>query len=75
MLGEGYLLYLVCTIIGSIIFVFKIVKDRDFIWQCMFIPMFIQFLITQTHFFNFIIEPYKLGVILIMYIGTYFIFI
>lgn len=38
----------------------------------MFIPMLIQFLITQTRLFNFIIEPFKIWVILIIYIATYF---
>ncbi len=38
----------------------------------MFIPLLIHFLITQTHLFNFIIDPFKIWVIVIIYIATYF---
>ncbi len=71
-IGGIRLVYLVCTIVVSIIFIFNIVKDRNFIWLCMFIPLLIHFLITQTQLFNFIIDPFKIWVILIIYIATYF---
>jgi len=71
-IGGICLIYLVCTIVVSIIFIFNIFKDRNFIWLCMFIPLLIHFLITQTQLFNFIIDPFKIWVILIIYIATYF---
>ncbi len=70
--GDVCLIYIVCTIVVAIIFIFNIVKDRNFIWLCMFIPLLIHFLITQTHLFNFIIDPFEIWVILIIYIATYF---
>lgn len=70
--GGIYLIYLVCTIIGSIFFIFKIVKSRDFIWLCMFIPMLIDLLIANIHFLNFITNGYRTAIFLILYIAIYF---
>jgi len=72
MLGGIYLIYLVCTIIVSIIIIFQIVKNRDFIWLCMFIPMLIDLLIGKIHFLNFITNGYRTVVFLILCIGIYF---
>lgn len=69
--GGIYLIYLVCTIIGSIIFIFKIVKGRDFIWLCIFIPMLIDLLIAKINFLNFITNGYRTAILLILYIGIY----
>ncbi|KNH12641.1 hypothetical protein ACS78_27880 [Priestia megaterium] len=66
------MIYLVCTIIGSIISVFNIVKDRNFIWLCMFIPMLIDLLIAKIHFLNFITNGYRTAILLILYTGIYF---
>jgi hypothetical protein len=71
-LGGIYLIYLVCTIIVSIIIIFQIVKNRDFIWLCMFIPMLIDLLIGKIHFFDFITNGYRTAILLILYIGIYF---
>ncbi len=72
MLGGIYLIYLVCTIIFSIIIIFQIVKNRDFIWLCMFIPMLIDLLIGKIHFLNFITNGYRTVIFLILFIGIYF---
>jgi len=66
------LIYLVCTIIGSIIAIFNIVKDRNFIWLCMFIPMLIDLLIVNIDLLNFITNGYRTAIFLILYIGIYF---
>ncbi|PFK67045.1 hypothetical protein COJ21_24410 [Priestia megaterium] len=66
------MIYLVCTIIVSIIFIFQIVKSRDFIWLCMFIPMLIDLLIAKIHLLNFITNGYRTAIFLILYIGIYF---
>lgn len=72
MLGGIYLIYLVCTIIVSIIIIFQIVKNRDFIWLCMFIPMLIDLLIGKIHFLNFITNGYRTVIFLILCIGINF---
>ncbi|TPF19076.1 hypothetical protein CBE79_10110 [Priestia megaterium] len=66
------MIYLVCTIIVSIIIIFQIVKNRDFIWLCMFIPMLIDLLIGKIPFLNFITNGYRTAILLILYIGIYF---
>ncbi|CAH0324642.1 hypothetical protein SRABI82_05910 [Priestia megaterium] len=66
------MIYLVCIIIGSIIFIFNIVKDRNFIWLCMFIPMLIDLLIAKIHFLNFITNGYRTVIFLILCIVIYF---
>lgn len=66
------MIYLVCTIIVSIIIIFQIVKNRDFIWLCMFIPMLIDLLIGKMHFLNFITNGYRTVIFLILCIGIYF---
>ncbi|PFE01984.1 hypothetical protein CN265_05275 [Priestia megaterium] len=66
------MIYLVCTIIFSIIIIFQIVKNRDFIWLCMFIPMLIDLLIGKIHFLNFITNGYRTVIFLILFIGIYF---
>ncbi len=71
-IGGIYLIYLVCTIIVSIIFIFNIVKDRNFIWLCMFIPMLIDILIGKIHFLDFITNGYRTAIFIILYISIYF---
>ncbi|KZE15043.1 hypothetical protein AVW12_15895 [Priestia aryabhattai] len=66
------MIYLVCTIIGSIIAIFNIVKDSNFIWLCMFIPMLIDLLIANVDLLNFITNGYRTAIFLILYIGIYF---
>jgi len=66
------LIYLVCTIIVSIIIIFQIVKNRDFIWLCMFIPMLIDLLIGKIHFLNFITNGYRTVIFSILCFGIYF---
>lgn len=66
------MIYLVCTIIGSIIAIFNIVKDSNFIWLCMFIPMLIDLLIANIDLLNFITNGYRTAIFLILYIGIYF---
>ncbi|PGX42487.1 hypothetical protein COE67_10795 [Priestia megaterium] len=65
------MIYFIFGTILLIIFLVKILIDKQFIWLLILFPILSHFLLTKSSFFNFINHTYMGWVILFLYIITF----
>lgn len=65
------LIYLICGTILLVIFLFKILMDKQFIWLLVLLPIVSHFLFIKLPIFDFINDAYIGWTILFLYIITF----